>query len=89
MHAGDIGKSKFSSVVALPISIGYNINLYNAYQEVKFVVGFEYKTVFTTSDDLDGFADDPNMFQNNSKDVYTSLGISIKYLFGPTGLYFK
>jgi hypothetical protein len=89
MHADDIGKSKFSSVVALPISIGYNINLYNAYQEVKFVVGFEYKTVFTTSDDLDGFADDPNMFQNNAKDAYTTFGVSIKYLFGPTGLYFK
>ncbi|RKD13171.1 hypothetical protein BCY91_10110 [Pelobium manganitolerans] len=89
MHAGDLGKSKFDGVVALPISIGYNLNLYNAYQEVKFVVGFQYKMVFTTSDDLDGYADDPKIFQNNAKDAYTSFGVSLKYLFGPSGLYFK
>lgn len=89
-HGGDLGKSKFSSVVALPISIGYNLNLYNVYQEVKFVVGFQYKMVFTTSDDLDGFADDPNQgFQNNAKDAYTTMGVSLKYLFGPKSLYFK
>ncbi|HEX7366836.1 MAG TPA: hypothetical protein VF273_07065 [Pelobium sp.] len=88
-HAGDLGKSKFSGVIALPISIGYNLNIYNAYQEVKFVVGFQYKMVFTTSDDLDGFADDPNIFQNNAKDAYTTMGVSLKYIFGPKSLYFK
>lgn len=88
-HINDRGKSKFSSVVALPISIGYNLNIYNAYQEVKFVVGFQYKMVFTTSDDIDGFADDPQFFQNNSKDSYTTMGVSLKYLFGPKSLYFK
>ncbi|MFC5284086.1 hypothetical protein [Pedobacter alpinus] len=90
MHANDLGKSEFSSVISLPLSVGYNLNLYNAYQEVKFVIGFNYKMVFTSSDDLDGFADDASVgFQNNAKDVYTSYGISLKYLFGPTGLYFK
>ncbi len=88
-HGDDWGKSEFSSVIALPISIGYNLNLYNVYQEIKFVVGFQYKMVFTTSDDLDGFADDPNIFQNNAKDAYTSVGVSIKYLFGPKSLYYK
>lgn len=89
-HKDDLGKSKFSSVIALPISIGYNLNIYNAYQEVKFVVGFQYKMVFTTSDDLDGFADDPNAsFQNNAKDAYTTMGVSLKYIFGPKALYFK
>lgn len=88
-HQDDLGKSEFSSVLALPVSIGYNLNLYNAYQEVKFVVGFQYKMVFTTSDDIDGFSDDPNIFQNNAKDAYTTFGVSLKYLFGPSGLYFK
>ncbi|HET8829870.1 MAG TPA: DUF6089 family protein, partial [Pelobium sp.] len=89
-HEDDRGKSEFSSVIALPISIGYNLNIYNVYQEVKFVVGFQYKMVFTTSDDLDGFADDPNKgFQNNAKDAYTTMGVSLKYLFGPKSLYFK
>lgn len=90
LHADDLGKSKFSSVISLPITMGYDINIYNAYQEVKFVVGLKYKMVFTTSDDLDGFADDPNRgFQNNAKDAYTTLGVSVRYLFGPTGLFFK
>ncbi len=89
-HADDLGKSKFSSVIALPITVGYDLNIYNAYQETKFIVGFKYKMVFTTSDDIDGFSDDPNKgFQNKAKDAYTTLGISVKYLFGPTGLYFK
>lgn len=89
MHANDIGKSEFSGVLSVPLTIGYNINLYNAYQEVKFVVGFNYKTVFTMSDDIDGFNDDPATFQNTSKDVYTTFNVSLKYLFGPTSLYFK
>lgn len=89
-HIDDLGKSKFSGVVSLPITIGYDVNIYNAFQEVKFVVGFKYKMVFTTSDDLDGFADDPNAgYQNNAKDAYTTLNVSLKYLFGPKGLYFK
>lgn len=88
-HIDDRGKSKFSSVVSLPISIGYNLNIYDAYQEVRFVIGANYKMVFTSSDDLDGFADDPTMFENNAKDVYTTYGISVKYLFGPKGLFFK
>ncbi len=87
MHKDDNGESKFSGVLSVPVTIGYNINLYNAYQEVKFVVGFNYKTVFTMSDDIDGFND--NFASNKSKDMYTSFGISLKYLFGPTSLYFK
>lgn len=89
MHINDRGMSKFSSVVSLPISIGYNLNIYDAYQEVRFVIGANYKMVFTSSDDLDGFADDPTIFDNNANDVYTTYGISVKYLFGPKGLFFK
>ena len=88
-HANDFGKSTFSSVVSVPASIGYNLNIYDVYQEIRFVVGFNYKINFVISDDIDGFNDDPAMFENNSNDVYTTLGVSVKYLFGPRGLYFK
>ena len=88
-HANDFGKSKYSGVLSIPASIGYNFNIYDAYQEVKFVVGVNYKMSFTLSDDIDGYNDDPAVFENNSKDAYTTLGISVKYLFGPKGLYFR
>lgn len=89
MHPNDLGKSEFSGVVSLPLTVGYNFNIYDAYQETRFVVGLSYKMVFTTSDDLDGYADDPNIFANKANDSYTSLRVSLKYLFGPRGLYFK
>lgn len=88
-HANDLGKSKFSGVVSLPMSVGYFINIYDAYQEPKIVIGINYKFVYTFSDDLDGYNDDPAYFSNDLKDIYTTTGISIKYLFGPKGLYYR
>lgn len=89
MHANDLGKSKFSGVVSFPISIGYFVNIYDVYEEPKFVIGVDYKLVFTTSDDIDGYNDDPRFFHNKNKDAYNTFGISIKYLFGPKGLYYR
>jgi hypothetical protein len=88
-HPNDLGKSEFSGVVAIPITIGYNLNIYDVYQETKFIIGLNYKMNFTSSDDIDGFSDDPRIFDNQNKDVYTSFTVSAKYLFGPKGLYFK
>ncbi len=88
-HPDDLGKSKFSGVLCFPVTIGYNINVYDAYQETRLVIGLNYKMNFTLSDDIDGYADDPRVFSNKSNDVYTSLGVSVKFLFGPKGLYFK
>ncbi|MBK0383752.1 hypothetical protein I5M32_12355 [Pedobacter sp. SD-b] len=88
-HPNDLGKSKFSGVVSFPASIGYNLNIYDAYQETRFVIGFNYKMDFTLSDDIDGYADDPRIFNNKNNDVYTTLGVSVKYLFGPKGLYYR
>ena len=88
-HANDFGKSKYGGVLSIPASIGYNFNIYDVYQEIKFVVGVNYKINFTLSDDIDGYSDNPAMMENNSKDVYTTLGVSIKYLFGPKGLYYR
>jgi len=88
-HPNDIGKSEFSTVFNIPTTIGYRLNLYNAYDEAFIQLGINYKMVFTFSDDIDGYNDNPAVFQNNSKDVYTSLGISIKYLFGSKGIFYK
>lgn len=88
-HPDDLGRSKYSGVLSLPASIGYFVNFYNVYQEPKFVLGLNYKMNFTFSDDIDGYNDNPVFFENNSKDVYTTVNFSVKYLFGPKGLYYK
>lgn len=89
-HKNDIGKSKFENVLAIPASVGYNFNFYNGYDEVFMQLGFNYKVVFTFSDDIDGYNDNPVLFPaNKSNDVYTTLGASLKFMFGPRGLYFR
>lgn len=88
-HDDDLGKSKYSGVLSLPATIGYFVNFYNVYQEPRVVLGVNYKMNFTFSDDLDGYNDNPAVFENNSKDVYTTVSVSLKYLFGPRGMYYK
>jgi len=88
-HAADIGKDKFENVSALPITIGYNFVFYNQYDEQKVLLGLNLKTVFTNSDDINGYNDDPNQgFKNKAKDFYSTFGISLKYMFGPRSLYY-
>lgn len=87
-HAGDLGKSKFSNVSMVPFTIGYNFIVYNQYEEQKMLVGINLKTVITGSDDLDGFNDDPKIFNNKAKDLYSVFGVSLKYMFGPRSLYY-
>ena len=88
-HRNDLGQSKYSTVLNLPMTIGYRINFFNAYNQNLFQVGVHYKMVFTFSDDIDGYNDNPAMFQNNSKDAYTTLSFSVKYLFGPTKIFYR
>lgn len=89
-HGNDIGKKEFSNVFTIPASIGYNFNFYNAYDEAFLQLGLNYKVVFTTSDDIDGYNDNPVIITGNkSKDVYTTLGVSLKYMFGPRRVSFR
>jgi hypothetical protein len=88
-HANDLGQSKFNTVLNLPMTIGYRFNVYDAYNVAFLQVGINYKMVFTFSDDIDGFNDNPLFFENNSKDAFTTLGFSVKYLFGPTKLFYR
>jgi hypothetical protein len=88
-HGGDIGKSEFKNILAIPVGIGYYRNIYNTYDEAMVQIGLKYKTVFTLTDDLDGFNDDPTRFKNNSNDVYSTLSLSIKFIFGPKGIYYR
>ena len=88
-HGNDLGKKEFSNVFTIPASIGYNFNFYNAYDEAFLQLGLNYKVVFTTSDDIDGYNDNPAIFSNKAKDIYTTLGVSLKYMLGPRRVSFR
>lgn len=88
-YDGDIGKSEFKGVLTVPSSIGYFINIYDAYQEPKIVLGFDLKTVYAFSRDIDGYNNDPAKFKSNLGDIYNVANFSIKFLLGPKGLYFR
>lgn len=88
-HKGDIGKKDFKNVSMFPITIGYNYIIYNQYDEQQILLGLNWKTVFTNSDDIDGFNDDPTKFANKAKDMYSVVGISVKYMFGTKSLFYK
>ncbi|MEO6728490.1 MAG: hypothetical protein ABIM99_01060, partial [Candidatus Dojkabacteria bacterium] len=85
----DIGKSEFKGVLTLPISVGYFINIYDAYDEPKIVLGVDLKTVYAFSRDIDGYSNDPAIFKTNLGDIYNQANFSIKVLFGPKGLYLR
>ena len=88
-HPNDFGKSEFNGVLSLPLSISYFVNFYNIYDEPTVVLGVNYKINYTFSDEIDGYNDSASIFENNSTDVFTTLSISLKYLFGPKGLYYR
>jgi len=85
-HAKDLGKSEFKNVAAIPINIGYNFAINNQFDEQKALIGLNLKTVFTNSDDINGYND--NFPGNKTKDFYTSFGVSLKYFFGPRNIYY-
>ncbi len=85
----DIGKSKYSGVISFPVTVGYDINLYNVFNEVKFVIGLQARSIITTSDDIDGYNPDPAKFSNALPDYYATFNVSLKYLFGPRNVYLK
>ncbi len=89
-HVGDLGKSEFKNVTMLPVAVGYNFTVSNGFQEPVFLIGLNYKMNFAFTDDIDGFSDSAlSGFNNKNNDVFTSLNVSVKFLFGPKGLFYK
>jgi hypothetical protein len=88
-HKDDLGKSTFQAFT-MPIEIGYNVDFYDDYDEIRHVLSINYRTNFTTTDNVNGYNDNLNTgLQNLYKDTYSSLNISYKYCFGAFGTYYK
>ena len=88
-HDHDNGKSEFSGIT-MPIEVGYHVNFFDDYDEIRHVLSINYRTNFTTTDDINGYNDDLSTgLQNLFKDTYSSLNITYKYHFGAFGTYYK
>lgn len=88
-HAGDLGKSTFGAIT-VPVELGYQVNCFDDYDEIRHVISIGFKTNFTGTDNINGYSDNLNAgFQNLFRDTYGTLGISYKYHFGPFGTYYK
>jgi hypothetical protein len=66
----------------VPLRIGYEFKIYNAYDEpnVRLDIGYIHNVTF--GDGLDGYGDPSSKFKNNAPDQYTQISIGIKFLFG-------
>jgi hypothetical protein len=88
-HPLDDGKNIFNGVT-MPLEIGYNVNFFDDYDEIRHVLSLSYRTNFTTTDDINGYADRQNAgFKNLYRDTYSSVNLTYKYHFGAFGTYYK
>ncbi|TAF44495.1 MAG: hypothetical protein EAZ51_07145 [Sphingobacteriales bacterium] len=88
-HDKDDGQSKFTGIT-VPLEVGYNVNFFDDYDEIRHVVSIGYRTNFTTTDNINGYADRANVgFRNIYRDTYSSVNLTYKYHFGAFGTYYK
>ncbi|TAE37637.1 MAG: hypothetical protein EAY66_05460 [Sphingobacteriales bacterium] len=88
-HKNDDGKKIFNGVT-VPLEIGYNVNFFDDYDEIRHVLSISYRTNFTTTDNINGYADRTSVgFKNLYRDTYSSVNLTYKYHFGAFGTYYK
>lgn len=75
--------------LAIPLRLGYEVKLYNAYDEPFMRVDFEYEHNIVFGEGLDGYDDPPNQFKNQHPDQYREISVVIKYNFGTIRAYTK
>lgn len=91
-HTEDLAVGPSFSTLTVPMLVGYNINFFDDYDEIRHVISLSYKTNFTFTDNINGYADDnrsSSNFQNVFKDTYSSVNVCYRYHFGAFGTYYK
>lgn len=68
--------------VIIPLRMGYEVKLYNSYEEPMCAINFGYvhNVVFGTT--IDGYNDPSSRFKHNSPDQYRQILVEFKYFFG-------
>lgn len=75
-----------STDLMLPINTGISFNVMDQWRFTKYIFGINYQFSPMFGEGIDGYNDPPAKFRNG-RDYYGVASISIKYCFGPEGLY--
>jgi len=81
--------SNVSTNVAIPFRFGYELELYNDYEEPSMAIDFGYTHSIVFGSGLDGYDDPRNIFKHNSNDQYRQFVIGTKFYFGRKSSYNK
>lgn len=75
-----------STDLMLPINTGISFNIMDRWRFTKYILGINYQFNPMFGEGIDGYNDPPAKFRNG-RDYYGVASFSIKYCFGPEGLY--
>ena len=75
------GKDK-SLNLSIPLRLGYQVKIYNEYDEPFMSIDLVYQHNIVFGEGLDGYDDPPSQFKNQHPDQYRNIGIVFKYNFG-------
>lgn len=75
------GKDKGVNFI-LPLRVGYEIKIFNNYDEPAYSINIGYRHNIDFGEGLDGYNDNPAIFKNNAKDQYRQISIGFKVNFG-------
>jgi hypothetical protein len=68
--------------LAIPLRLGYEVKIYNEYDEPCVRIDFEYQHNIVFGEGLDGYDDPPSQFKNQHPDQYREISVVFKYNFG-------
>ncbi len=78
-----------STEFMIPLRFGYEIKIYNQYDEPSIAIDLGYRHNITFNEGLDGYNDPSAKFKNNALDQYRQITIGIKFNFGDVIAYKK
>ncbi|MGI4020773.1 MAG: hypothetical protein ACRYFA_04645 [Janthinobacterium lividum] len=71
-----------STELMIPLRIGYEFKLYDFYREPSIRINVGYQMNLAYGEGLDGYNDQPQIFDNHHVDRYSLIGVGVKYGFG-------
>ncbi|MDO3640373.1 hypothetical protein [Mucilaginibacter sp. L3T2-6] len=74
---------------AVPLRVGYEIKIFDSYNEPGWAIDIGYVHNLVFGEGLDGYDDPTAKFKNNATNQYRQFAITFKYFFGNTVSYNK
>ena len=73
----------------VPIRVGYEIKIFDDYNQPSFAIDLDYTHNLAFGEGLDGYDDPSSKFKNNAIDQYRQFNITVKFYFGRVVSYNK